>query len=443
MNRRFFSLVRLESSLVPKHTVNVIQALQRASQLHAQGRLGEAEKLYRQVLAADRRNADALHLLGVLLHQSGRTADGIESISRAIAITPQVAQYHQNLANIYRELNDPTALAECLRRIAALDPYATAPRLRLARVLQGELHRPADAVKAFREILAIDPQHGEALAGLATALHQTGDLSGALECYDKATQLCSNDSDVLSNFAIALTECGQFNRSVQLLERATELQPRNPVLLYNLGVAAMAGDLHDRAITAFERTIEIDPNYSQAYVNLALLSHRRGQLEASADFFLGLLKKNPQCAPAHNNLGLIRLWQGRQDQAIESMRQALLLDPDSEQCWDNLLMALLYQGDDDPGKLLEEHRAWGRRHEDSYPAHDYANDPSPERRLRIGYISPDFRDHSIRFFIEPVLAHHDSGAGRSFLLRQSAHHRRHHAAAARTRASLARYLPHK
>src|SRR5205814_5870329 len=77
------------------------RALQSASQLHTQGRFADAERLYRQVLFGDRKNADALHLLGVLLHQTGRTAEGVDLIRRAIRMDPQAAQFHLNLANVY------------------------------------------------------------------------------------------------------------------------------------------------------------------------------------------------------------------------------------------------------------------------------------------------------------------------------------------------------
>ncbi len=76
--------------------------------------------------------------------------------------------------------------------------------------------------------------------------------------------------------------------------------------------------------------------------------------------------------------------------------------------WHNLLLALNYHSGDDPAKLLAEHRVWGQRHEGRYPVRQYKNDPAPDRKLRIGYVSPDFRTHSVSFFIEPILSGHDS-----------------------------------
>ena len=136
-------------------SANTHRALLTASQLHDQGHHDQAEKLYRQVLSADRKNADALHLLGVLLHQTGRTAEGIDFIRRAIRQDPHAAQFHLNLANVYGESNQPELAAQSLRNAIPLEPRAIEPRLRLARYLNAELSRPRDAVEAFRKILAI------------------------------------------------------------------------------------------------------------------------------------------------------------------------------------------------------------------------------------------------------------------------------------------------
>ncbi len=419
--------------------MHVARTLELASRLHAQGRLGEAEQVYRRVLTADPGNPDALHLLGVLLHQTRRTAEGIDLIRRAIAITPRVAQYHQNLARIYREIDNPAALAECLQQIAALDRRAIARRLRLARVLQAELHRPAHAIPVFREILSIDSAHGEALAGLATALHQTGDLRGALDCYERALGLCPDDFELLSNFGIALSEDGQLDRAAPILGRAVAIQPGNAVLWYNLGIAHTARRSNREAILAFQKAIEIDPNYPQAYSNLGLVSYSSGQLEGVAEFFARFLKTHADCALAHNHLGLTRLWQGLQDEAINSIRHALAINDDSDQTWDYLLMTLL-NSLDDPAKIFQEHRAWARRHEGRYPSSRHNNDRGADRRIRIGYVSPDFRDHSV-----PLFPRADPGPPRppadgGILLRQSADWRRDQRAIAKARTSLARHL---
>lgn len=388
--------------------INTFHTLQTASQLHAQGRLKEAEQLYKKVLEADRNNADALHLLGILLHQTGRTAEGIESIRRAIRKQPRAPQFHLNLANVYGESGKPGLAVESLRNAIAIEPRAIEPRLRLARYLNSELSRPREAVTAFRELLAIAPDHVEALADLASALHQIGDTTEALEHYERALQGAPNDVDLLSNYATALYDVGDSERAIAIFERGLALQSRHEKLWYNLGLAQVARERFEDALSAFKKTIEINPDHPRAKFQLALLLCAGRELEESADLHAQSQTSTRERASVYLNAGYARMTEGRTDKAIGLFRKALAVDPDYELAWHNLMMVLNYHEADDAPLMISEHQAWGRRHEDLSAARTHPNDPSPQRRLRIGYISPDFRTHSISYFIEPVLARHDA-----------------------------------
>ena len=384
-----------------------IQALQKASQLHGQGQLNEAEQLYRQVLSADPQNADALHLLGILLHQTGRSAEGIDFIGRAIKKDPRAVQFHLNLANVYGESGQPELAAESLRNAIALEPRAIEPRLHLGRYLNGELSRPREAVKAFRQVLALAPNHVEVTADLASALHQLGEKTEALQYYAPALRAAPDDVDLLSNYATALYEVGDYEQALRVFQRALALHPRHEKLWYNLGLAHVSRERFEQAIAAFKKAIEISPEHARAKVQLALLLCAGRELEESADLYAHSLTTPRERADVYMHAGFARMTEGRNDKAIGLFRKAINLDPGYELSWHNLMMSLNYHADDDAQAMISEHQAWGRRHEGRYPARLYANDPSPQRRLRIGYMSPDFRTHSVAYFIEPVLAGHD------------------------------------
>ncbi len=420
-NRRFFFFGEAKILRVKVPSVNTHRALQTAGQLHAQGHYDQAEKLYRQVLSSDRNNADALHLLGVLLHQTGRTTEGVDLIRRAIRKEPRAAQFHLNLANVYGESGEPGLAAESLRNAIALEPRAVEPRLRLARYLNGELSLPRDAVKAFRELLAIAPNHVEALADLASALHQLGEQTEALEYYEKALHAAPNDVDVLSNYATALYELGEYERALPIFERGFALQPSHEKLWYNFGLAHASRERFKDAVAAFKRTIEINPDHARAKFQLALLLCAGRELEESADLYAQSLTSTRDRASVYMNAGYARMTEGRAGRAIELTRKALNIDPDYELAWHNLMMGLNYDAADDAPLLIAEHRSWGLRHEGRYPVRRFVNDPSPERRLRIGYVSPDFRSHSIAFFIEPVLSGHDPGQVEIFCYANNIH----------------------
>lgn len=158
-------------------------SLESAAQHHRAGRLREAEATYREVLARDPRNADALHLLGVLAHQSGQYADAIELISRAIALNDTAPPYHHNLAEAFRTEGDPGAALPHYRRAIELRPAYTDAYNNLGRALE-MLGRPVDARAMYRQAVAIDPQHAKAHFNLGLASLMLGDYATGWREYE-------------------------------------------------------------------------------------------------------------------------------------------------------------------------------------------------------------------------------------------------------------------
>jgi predicted O-linked N-acetylglucosamine transferase (SPINDLY family) len=132
---------------------------------------------------------------------------------------------------------------------------------------------------------------------------------------------------------------------------------------------------------------------------------RLGEAEASHRRALAL---DPDYAIARCNLGNALGGLHRQDEAEACYRRAVALDPHYDDAWDNLLLQLLYAPQSDAARLYAEHRAWGADFEAGLPpAQPHANPPDAERRLKVGYLSADFRTHSCAYFTEPLFAAHD------------------------------------
>src|SRR5262249_52893616 len=122
------------------------------------------------------------------------------------------------------------------------------------------------------------------------------------------------------------------------------------------------------------------------------------------------IRINPNLAEAHSNLGTTLRDRGQLDEAISAYRTALQLKPDYVDAHSNLLLTLNCEPRSDHG-LRVEHEEWARQHAARfYPSRpEFKNERTADRKLRIGYVSPDFRRHSVAFFFEPVLAGHDRG----------------------------------
>jgi predicted O-linked N-acetylglucosamine transferase (SPINDLY family) len=173
--------------------------------------------------------------------------------------------------------------------------------------------------------------------------------------------------------------------------------------------AQAVGGRPESAVELYARVLEMAPDEPTALLNLGGLCCELLMLDQARAALERFVQRYPLVPEGHNNLGSLYLFCGLVPQAIEAHRRALELRPAFFAAHSNLLHALLYSDDQTPEDLFREHLEWARRHAPA-PAVPLGASPietDPERRLRIGYLSADFRRHPIATFIEPILAGHD------------------------------------
>ena len=455
---------------------SIDQVLRGAIALHQGGRLAEAEHAYRQVLALAPEHPDALHLLGVIAYQVGRHDTSIELIRKAIGFRRNVAEYHNNLGNAYKALAQYDAAASSHRKAISLKPRYPEALCNLGSVLVAQ-DRDEEAIACFRKALLINPQQSEALNNLGACLKKQGKVDEAMKCFRDAIAITPTYAEAFYNLGNAYKEKDEFKEArveylkavalkhdyrdawhnlggaslnaamnreaVEAYERALSLEPGNADTLLGLGNALSALKDYGAAKRCFQDAIASRPTYLDAYLALADACAKQGRVPESLVHLQSAIDVLPESAIAHNELGLyIQRERGGEVKAEPHFRQALQLDPDlwpalnnlgcllqdqgrhdesytylrrtvasqpSDRTYVNLLFGLNY----DPDKSGEEiflayqqyERDLAKPHYGGCPVHE--NDRNPERRLRIGYVSPDFRRHSTRHFLEPLLAHHD------------------------------------
>jgi len=196
-----------------------------------------------------------------------------------------------------------------------------------------------------------------------------------------------------------------------VLDRAPELAAVEASLAL---LCAQSGD-HRGAILAYRRVLAAEPAHAQAAFNLASLLLERGALAEAIAAFEQAARLRPESAETFAALGTALFRQGRLDEAEAAYRRALALRPADHRTHSNLIYMMLHA----PAAIhraADEARAWGRRHAAPDPAGTapHANDRDPERRLRVGYVSPDLRRHPVARLLEPILDGHDRGQVESF-----------------------------
>jgi protein O-GlcNAc transferase len=313
---------------------------------HHAGRLAEAETLYRAILDRMPAQPESNHNLGMLLAVSGRAEAALPHFQSALEADPAQGQFWISYAELLLHLGRSE---DCLGLL----------------------------VEGIRRGLAgqtVDALIGRARLVVATAHHQAGRLTEAVAEYHQVLKTDPDDIRVLSNLGFALRTLGRFDEAEPHARRAVEIDPGDVTAQFNLGCLLYDASRMAEAEARFRLVLDLDPSHVDALTNLARVQQD----------------------------------QGRIDDAVECQERAVGLRPDSAFLHSNLLFSLCFKTDADPDSVFRRHRDFDLAHTAHLmsPA-PHSGSRDPDRRLRIGYLSPDFRLHPGGHFILTMLEHHD------------------------------------
>ncbi len=427
----------METTTQPR-ILGLHEALSLALKYQNTGHLEQAEAIYRKVLSTAPNQPEALHLLGLVEAHRGRCDEALGLIRKAIAIRPEYAEAQSNLGNLLKTQNlleEAVAayyeaiavkpnfaeayynLGGALRQLGRLDeavdayhsaleitPNVAAIHNNLANVLR-ERGDSNDALTAYRRALDLKPDYVEALSNLGALLVDRGDLTEAVFLCQQALSLRPGHAEAHNNLGNAYIALGQYENSGQAFLAATHYDPGFAEAWNNLGSALREQGRLTDAVAAFRRAIAISPHFAAAHNNLGNALRSVGRLGEASTALLRALALKPDLAQAHNNLANIYKDQARLPEAIAAFRRAVELDPSLTRAHGNLAFCMIYDPTTTAAEIFHESRSWASRF-DGLARTGHQNDPEPERRLRIGYVSPDFRRHSVAYFLEPLMQAH-------------------------------------
>ncbi|MHB8624348.1 MAG: O-linked N-acetylglucosamine transferase, SPINDLY family protein [Sulfuricaulis sp.] len=230
-------------------------------------------------------------------------------------------------------------------------------------------------------------------------------------CLEEAKSLLENICQINKNNIeswILLTQVyARLGRPEQVETSCCEIiriKPDSQDAYYHLGCALMFQNKNEEAIEAFRRLLQLNPDHALTHLHMGNFSKNIG---AALQYYQRAAQLQPNLAEAHAAVGTALVNCGRIDEAIASFRKGLQINPGLPGLHSNLLFALNYSPAYDAPAIFSEHVRWGGIFARlAAPLH--ANVPNAERRLRVGYVSPDFREHSVAYFLESLLANHSA-----------------------------------
>ena len=312
-------------------------------------------------------------------------------------------------------------------------------QLGLAQYRSGD---PARARRSFEAILAREPEHLGALAILSSIAMQEQAYERATSLLERALRLAPEQGMLCSNLGEALRRLGRKSEALVAFRRAVEHSPELAETHFNLALTLEQLNELDEACSEYEAALRLKPDFAAAALGLLSALRASAAYERAvvwyeehaaqlpdtaaqrcavaavlADVFRideavahleRALELEPGLAAVHAELAAALVERGEIDEALVRMRRAIELEPTNATYHGNLVYLLPFSPNVSAAQVLEEARAFGARHAPALkrpPRH--TNSREPERRLRVGYVSPDFREHPAALFLRPLFRHHD------------------------------------
>ncbi len=277
--------------------------------------------------------------------------------------------------------------------------------------------RVKEAESAYRQLVSRNPQHQQALFHLSVLFLQSGRFEEASRYLERLVAMDPHQPVLLTNLGEAYRRQGKLKLAAATFERILAMDPSFPEARQNLGITLMDGGKPEDALPHLERAALLRPDSASFQVSLAWVLSKLDRAEDAAAHARRAVELDPSHAPAHRELAAALNDLGDRAGAVASYRRVVELDPTDYRAHSNLILVGLSDPAWDAPMLFREARAWSKLHAEPLREHvrPHGNDASPDRPLRIGYVSPDFRLHPVRQFLMPLFRHHDPGAVEVFL----------------------------
>jgi predicted O-linked N-acetylglucosamine transferase (SPINDLY family) len=378
--------------------------------LAASGQWHDAAASCRRAIELNPRSGDAQFALGVALQASGDLPGATAAFAAAVELQPDIAEAHNNLGNCRRLAGDIAGAERAYRGALAARPGDAGAMTNLGTTLLAT-GRAAEGIQLLRSAAAAAPDAATPLVNLGMALCELRDFAEGADHLRRACELDTTSSEAHYNLGNALVGLGKTRDAADAYRRAASLA-RDPFdALNNLGTVLKQLGEFKPALDAYDAAIRARPTSPVAFNNAGCLLRAFGRMEEAERVLRRGLEVAADHPALHENLASVLKDSGDLDGAIASFRRAVELDPTAAATHGSLAYSLTFRCAE-PAPILAECVGWGERHAAAFrkEVRPHDNERNPDRRIRVGYVSPAFRDHCQALFLVPLLSNHDRAA---------------------------------
>lgn len=370
------------------------------------GSLENAKAAYEKSLAINPKSAEVSCNLGSVEKDAGNWESARKYFEQSIKVNPNLVQVHSNLGITLINLGRLEEAEMSFRNSIRLKPDDARAHNNLGNALK-DLGRLEDAAISFRHATLLKPDFAQAHSDLGITLKDLGRLEDAERSFRHSIEIKPSFAQAHSNLGATLKDLGRLEEAEFSYRKAVELDPKLAQAHYNLGNTLNDLGKRENAEASYRQAIDLSPADAKIHNNLGNLLKDLDRLEEAEASYRQAISLNPDDEKNYNNLGNVLQDLGQLEEAEVSYKQAISLKPEYHTALSNLLFLQSHISTNSAEKLFEMHCGFGQQFEAPLRPfwQSHTNNLDPVRKLRIGFVSGDFREHAVVSCIEPILMH--------------------------------------
>ncbi|EIG56205.1 tetratricopeptide repeat protein [Bradyrhizobium sp. WSM1253] len=400
---RAFQNARLQKKLM-KQADAVLSA---AAAAYGQGRYAETEALCRDILKALPDHVDAMHLLGMCAHDGRRLEEAQQLLERVIALDPRLHDAHNNLATVHFDLGHHEEARRCQERAIALKPNFAVALTNLGNTLM-HLGQYEQALELHERAIKIKPDYADAFCNRGMVEIVLGQVMRAKESFDRALLFQPRHAEAIVGSGMVAMELRHHDEAAAKFAMALAIKPGSPRILAQRGRLSYELQRLEPALADFEAALAISPKLELALRGKAQTCIVMGKTAQAMAAATVLIEQNPRSERGLALMGFSYSNQGDMDAAIEYLDRALAIRPDYGDAIRGKIFLEDYRAEADFVVQQAVRKSWWDQIGSKQPRRELPKRPlDPEKRIVVGYVAAEFRQHSAGLSLLPVLRHHD------------------------------------